>query len=66
MRHFAFFGLVSEGLLKQVDSEIWSERLKEASRQAERMVKELPEQKFERWGLADMISRTANTDLTAG
>ena len=31
-RHFSYFGAVTEGLLKRVNDESWSEALKSASR----------------------------------
>jgi hypothetical protein len=70
-RHFAYFGLVSEGLLKQVNSEGWCDALKGASETAERAVKEQPELQFELWGrdlgpeAQNMISGMTNPDPTA-
>jgi serine/threonine protein kinase len=70
-RHFSYFGSVSEGLLKQVNSEDWCNALKGASEMAEVAVKEQPELKFERWGevlgpeTQNMISGMTNPDPTA-
>jgi hypothetical protein len=48
-RHFSYFGPVPEGLLKQVNSENWSNALNGASEMAEEAVKEQPELRFEDW-----------------
>lgn len=70
-RHFCYFGPVPEGLLQRVDDEDWCNALKEASEVAERAVKELPDQRFARWGqelgpgAQDMISGMTNLDPTA-
>jgi serine/threonine protein kinase len=70
-RHFSYFGPVSEGLLKQVNSEDWCNALKGASEMAEVAVKEQPELRFERWGevlgpeAQNMISGMTNPDPTA-
>ncbi|KAI1779539.1 kinase-like domain-containing protein [Hypoxylon cercidicola] len=70
-RHFSYFGLVPEGLLKQVNSEYWSNALKEASRIAEEDVKHQPALRFERWGeglgpeAQDMFSGMTNPDPVA-
>ncbi|AEO62063.1 hypothetical protein MYCTH_2312992 [Thermothelomyces thermophilus ATCC 42464] len=50
VRHFSYFGPVTEGLLRQVDSEDWCNALKGASEMAEVAVKEQPELRFEWWG----------------
>jgi hypothetical protein len=71
IRHFSYFGPVSEGLLKIVDSEAWCNALKGASEMAEEAVKEQPELRFERWGeelgpeAQNMISGMTNPDPTA-
>lgn len=71
VRHFCYFGLVPEGLLKLVNSEDWCSALKAASRTAERAIKEQPELKFEWWGrdlgpeAMNMISGMTNLDPTA-
>ena len=49
-RHFSYFGAVTEGLLRQVNDEHWSESLKSASRVSERAVEDQPDQRFEQWG----------------
>ena len=70
-RHFCYFGLIPEGLLKQINSEKWGKALKEASKVAERAINEQPELRFERWGeelgpeAQDMISGMTNPDPTA-
>ena len=70
-RHFSYFGLVSEGLLKQVDDEAWCDALKAASKFAEQTVMDQPQVKFESWGedlgpeAQDMISGMTNPDPTA-
>ncbi|KAH9207186.1 kinase-like domain-containing protein [Leptodontidium sp. 2 PMI_412] len=69
-RHFAYFGSVNEGLLKQVDSRGHSV-LKKASATAELAVNNQPELRFEVWGkelgkaALDMISGMTKLDLTA-
>ncbi|KAK3943485.1 kinase-like protein [Diplogelasinospora grovesii] len=71
VRHFSYFGLVPEGLLKQVNDEAWCKALKGASRIAEETVREQPELRFERWGeelgseALNMISGMTNPDPTA-
>lgn len=50
LRHFAYFGPVSEGLLQRIDSEVWATALKGASRGAEMAVKDEPGRRFEVWG----------------
>ncbi|CAM6002114.1 unnamed protein product [Sphagnum balticum] len=63
--------VIPEGLLKQVNSEDWSNALKGASEIAEEAVKEQPELRFERWGeelgpeAQNMISGMTNLDPTA-
>ncbi|KAI5860034.1 kinase-like domain-containing protein [Durotheca rogersii] len=70
-RHFCYFGLVPEGLLKQVDSEDWCDALKGASTIAEEELKERPELRFEWWGkglgpeAVNMISGMTNPDPAA-
>ena len=70
-RHFSFFGPVTEGLLKQIDSKEWCDALIGASASAEEAVKELPMLRFEYWGkdlgpeAQDMISGMVNPDPTA-
>lgn len=70
-RHFSYFGPVPEGVLKQVDSPVWSNLLKEASAMAELSVKEQPPQRFEVWGkelgptVYNMLSSMLNLDPTA-
>jgi hypothetical protein len=51
-RHFAYFGSANEneGLLKHVDSKIWTEALQSASQVAEETVQEQPIMKFDVWG----------------
>lgn len=69
-RHFAYFGLVNEGLLKQVDSRGHG-TLKKASATAELAVNNQPELRFEVWGkelgeaALDMISGMTKPDPTA-
>ena len=64
--HFSYFGPATEGLLKQVDSEVWCKALKGASPMAEEEMKHRPELRFERWGedlgpaAVDMISGMKN------
>ena len=71
IRHFSYFGLVPEGLLKQVNSKDWCDALKGASEIAEEAVKEQPELRFERWGkelgseAQNMISGMTNPDPAA-
>lgn len=50
LRHFAYFGPVSEGLLQRIDSEVWATALKGTSRGAEMAVKAEPGRRFEVWG----------------
>ena len=47
-RHFSYFGLVTEGLLKHINDEHWSEALKSASRVSERAIEDQPHLRFER------------------
>lgn len=62
---------MTEGLLKQVGSEDWSNALKGASELAELVRKESPEMRFEHWGkdlgptMQGMISGMTNPDPTA-
>lgn len=69
-RHFAFFGPVNEGLLKQVDS-CEHGTLKKASAIAELAVEDQPELRFEVWGkdlgeaALDMISGLTKPDPMA-
>ncbi|KAJ8106331.1 hypothetical protein OPT61_g9608 [Boeremia exigua] len=49
-RHFAYFGSANGGLLKHVDSKIWTKALQAASQVAEETVQEQPEMKFDVWG----------------
>ncbi|KAI1446591.1 kinase-like domain-containing protein [Annulohypoxylon stygium] len=71
IRHFSYFGLVPEGLLKQVNSDVWRDALMEASAAAENAVKDQPEMKFEHWGreigpeAQSMISTMINPDPSA-
>jgi serine/threonine protein kinase len=71
IRHFSYFGPVSDGLLKQVNNEDWCNALSGASEIAEEAVKEQPELRFERWGkelgseTQNMISGMTNPDPTA-
>ncbi|KAI2603666.1 kinase-like domain-containing protein [Hypoxylon sp. NC1633] len=71
IRHFSYFGLVPEGLLKQVNSKDWCDAMKGASEIAEEAVKEQPELRFERWGkelgteAQNMISGITNPDPAA-
>ena len=70
-RHFSYFGPVSDGLLKQVNSEDWCDALRGVSKIAEDAVKEQPELRFERWGeelgpeAQNMISGMTDPDPTA-
>jgi hypothetical protein len=70
-RHFSYFGPVSEGLLKQVNSENWRNALNGASEMAEEAVKEQPELRFEDWRkqlgfeAQSMISGMTNPDPAA-
>ncbi|KAK0627075.1 kinase-like domain-containing protein [Immersiella caudata] len=67
IRHFSYFGPVTEGLLQQVNSEDWRNALKGASQIAEEVVMEQPELRFEWWGkelgpeVQNMISGMTNT-----
>lgn len=71
IRHFSYFGPVSDGLLKQVNSDNWGNALRGASEIAEEAVKEQPELRFEQWGkelgseAQEMISGMTNSDPTA-
>jgi serine/threonine protein kinase len=71
VRHFSYFGPVTEGLLKQVNSEDWCNALKGASEIAEEAVTEQPELRFEQWGeelgpeAQNMISGMTNPDPAA-
>ncbi len=71
VRHFSYFGLIPEGLLKQVNSEDWCNALKGASAIAEEAVKEQPGLRFERLGeelgpeAQNMISGMTNPDPMA-
>lgn len=70
-QHFTYFGLLNEGLLKQVDSHKHN-TLKKASAIAEVAVKNQPELRFEVWGkelgedALDMISGMTKPDPMAG
>ncbi|KZL64541.1 kinase-like protein [Colletotrichum tofieldiae] len=70
-RHFSYFGSVSEGLLKQVNSVNWRRALEAASAVAEQEVKEQPGLRFIHWGeelgpeAQDMIVGMTNPDPTA-
>lgn len=69
-RHFAYFGLADEGLLRQVDSREHG-TLKKASKTAELAVAEQPELRFEVWGeelgeaAVEMISGMTRPDPAA-
>lgn len=71
VRHFSYFGPVSNGLLKQVNHEDWCNALSGASEIAEKAVKEQPELRFALWGkelgsaMQNMISGMTNPDPTA-
>lgn len=71
IRHFSYFGPVSDGLLQQVNNEDWRDALMGASEIAEEAVKEQPELRFQRWGrdlgseTQNMISGMTNPDPTA-
>ncbi|KAI1826799.1 kinase-like domain-containing protein [Xylaria intraflava] len=71
IRHFSYFGLVPEGLLKQVNSEIWRDCLRGASRLAGHAVEDNPKLRFDYWGSGldaeakDMLSGMMNPDPTA-
>jgi serine/threonine protein kinase len=71
IRHFSYFGPVSDGLLKQVNDENWCNALRGASEIAEEAVKEQPKLRFECWGeelgpeTQKMISGMTNPDPTA-
>jgi hypothetical protein len=70
-RHFSFFGLANDGLLKQVGDEKWSKVLMAVSEMAEMAVQEQPETRFEQWGQElgseahDMITGMTKIDPTA-
>jgi hypothetical protein len=70
-RHFSFFGLANDGLLKQVGDEKWSEVLRAVSKTAEMAVQEQPETRFEQWGqelgskAQNMIAGMTKIDPTA-
>lgn len=70
IRHFCYFGLVTEGLLKQVKHENMCGALKVASEIAEKELKERPEMRSECWGkdlgpaAQDLISGLTNNDPT--
>lgn len=69
-RHFAYFGPVPPGLYEQVDED-WRDALRTSAKQAERVVEDHPEVRFEQWaeGLSpegrDMISGMTNLDPSA-
>jgi hypothetical protein len=71
IRHFSFFGLASDGLLKQVGDEKWSKALTAASRMAEVNLEDQPEARFEQWGeelgaeAQNMITGMTKIDPTA-
>ena len=71
IRHFSYFGPVSDGLLKKVNNQDWCSALSGASEIAEEAVKEQPELRFELWGkelgseTQNMISGMTNPDPTA-
>jgi serine/threonine protein kinase len=71
IRHFSYFGPVSNGLLTQVNNDNWGNALRGASEIAEEAVKEQPELRFERWGkelgseAQNMISGMTNSDPAA-
>ncbi|KAL2192951.1 kinase-like protein [Corynascus similis CBS 632.67] len=70
-RHFASLGPVTEGLLKQIDSEVWSRALKAASRTGQLAVEDNPLLRSERLGeglgpaAVDMISGMTRLDPAA-
>ncbi|KAI0406392.1 kinase-like protein [Xylaria palmicola] len=49
-QHFAYFGPVPEGLLRQVDNENWCRALKATSNAADQIVNGSPELRFTEWG----------------
>lgn len=71
LRHFAYFGPVSEGLLQRIDSEVLAAALKGTSRGAEMAVTNEPGRRFEVWGkhfglgAQSMISGMVNMDPLA-
>jgi hypothetical protein len=71
IRHFSFFGLANDGLLKQVGDDKWSKALTAASRVAEVNLEDQPEVRFEVWGQElgseahDMIMGMTKIDPTA-
>lgn len=71
VRHFCYFGPVSNGFLEQTPNEDWRNALKEASRVAELAVSDQPELKFEWWRSSlslqaqDMLSELTKPDPTA-
>jgi serine/threonine protein kinase len=71
IRHFSYFGPVSDGLLKQVNNEDWCNALSGVPEIAEDTVKEQPELRFECFGkelgseTQNMISGMTNPDPTA-
>lgn len=71
IRHFCYFGPASEGLFRLVDDEKWCTVLREVSEQAQELVKENPDWRFEQWGEGlgteglDLISGMTNPDPTA-
>ena len=71
IRHFAYFGPVSDGLLKQVKNENWCDAFSGASELAEEAVEAQPRLRFECWGkelgseAQNMISGMTNPDPMA-
>ncbi|KAI1174875.1 kinase-like domain-containing protein [Nemania sp. FL0916] len=67
-RHFAMFGPVPEGLLKQVTNENWRRALEIRARAGEEVVKQDPSMRFSAWGVDlgpeayDMISGVTSLD----
>ena len=67
-RHFCYFGLATQGLLRQVNDKVWYKALESASQFAAEVVKEGPQLKLEYWGkdlgaqAQDIISRMTNPD----
>ncbi|KAI1426220.1 kinase-like domain-containing protein [Xylaria sp. FL1777] len=70
-RHFAMFGPVPEGLLKQVTNENWRRGLEIGARVGEEVMKQNPSMRFSVWGVDlgpeayDMISGVTNLDPAA-
>ncbi|EPE05817.1 serine threonine protein kinase [Ophiostoma piceae UAMH 11346] len=70
-RHFSYFGPVTEGLLEQVDDEVWCKALRGLSDAVDEAVLENPALRFTEWGQSlgpaavDLLSGMTKPDPTA-